>query len=411
MENFPKVSIIIPTRDRCDTLIYALKTCTNQLYTNLEILICDNCSLDSTREYVESLDDNRIKYINSGKRLSMSHNWEHALNHASGDFITYLGDDDGFLPGAIAEMVKILNATQLKALVWNWGSYYWPNCPSNFSRNLLIYPLGEKIEIRNSAKMLNKVLEFEASYSELPFLYKGIISKELLNSIKVKSRGIFFHSSSPDLYSAIVIAANTNEYVYSQKPYSLNGTSAHSNGAGQFQPKKNDAAIKFDGEDNIPVHPKLVKVIPSLSHCTLDAWMRAKEFFPEALERKIDLERFFISVHKEVSNLNIERYNEVRGVMLEVAKNFNLPKKIQEIFKVQEKKISAKKRPIGLIPGVNLYRKLIILDCLEINVHNIYDASCAAYFIKNRNKFFLTISYFSIYSHIKKVIYRFLGKY
>ncbi len=74
-----KFTVIIPTRERADTLYYSLKTCVTQDYDDLEILVSDNFSQDNTREVVESFKDPRIRYINTGKRVSMSDNWEFAV--------------------------------------------------------------------------------------------------------------------------------------------------------------------------------------------------------------------------------------------------------------------------------------------------------------------------------------------
>ena len=74
-------TVVIPTRERCDTLEHTLRTCVMQEYTNLEIIVSDNYSQDHTREVVEYFKDSRIRYINTGKRISMSDNYEFALSH------------------------------------------------------------------------------------------------------------------------------------------------------------------------------------------------------------------------------------------------------------------------------------------------------------------------------------------
>src|SRR5205807_10632821 len=95
-------SVLIPTRERSDTLAATLKTCVNQSYANLEIIVSDNFSQDNTRDVVESFPDKRIRYTNTGKRISMSQNWGHAFSLASGEFVMYPGGDHGLLPVAIS---------------------------------------------------------------------------------------------------------------------------------------------------------------------------------------------------------------------------------------------------------------------------------------------------------------------
>jgi glycosyltransferase involved in cell wall biosynthesis len=89
------VTVIIPTREHPETLLATLRTVIQQDYDRLEIIVSDNFSNDSTEDVVRSFTDRRVKYINTGKRLSMSENWDFALSHATGDWISVLGDDDG----------------------------------------------------------------------------------------------------------------------------------------------------------------------------------------------------------------------------------------------------------------------------------------------------------------------------
>ena len=38
----PKFSIVVPTRDRAETLAFALRTCLAQAFENYEVLVSDN---------------------------------------------------------------------------------------------------------------------------------------------------------------------------------------------------------------------------------------------------------------------------------------------------------------------------------------------------------------------------------
>ena len=49
----PRFSVVIPTRERADTLRFALQTCLVQNYKDYEIVVCDNCSSSATKEVVE----------------------------------------------------------------------------------------------------------------------------------------------------------------------------------------------------------------------------------------------------------------------------------------------------------------------------------------------------------------------
>jgi len=49
---YRKFTIVIPTRDRADTLIYSIQNALAQDYENFEILVSDNASNDNTKKVV-----------------------------------------------------------------------------------------------------------------------------------------------------------------------------------------------------------------------------------------------------------------------------------------------------------------------------------------------------------------------
>lgn len=79
MPQNPLLSVIVPTRERADTLKFAIRTILDQSTDDIELIISDNFSQDNTQEIVESFSDHRLKYFNTGKRLSMCDNWEFAF--------------------------------------------------------------------------------------------------------------------------------------------------------------------------------------------------------------------------------------------------------------------------------------------------------------------------------------------
>jgi len=104
MTHAMKMTVVIPTRERCATLPFALRTCIEQDYADLEILVSDNASRDDTAAVVATFHDPRIRYVNTGTRCSMTRNWEFALQRVTGDYVTFIGDDDGLLPGAVRDV-------------------------------------------------------------------------------------------------------------------------------------------------------------------------------------------------------------------------------------------------------------------------------------------------------------------
>ena len=112
-----KFNVIIPTRERADVLLHCLRTVVMQDYEDLTIIVSDNFSQDNTRQVVDSFHDPRIKYVNTGKRVRMSHNFEFALSHVKDGWVTILGDDDGLLPDALTTVAGVIKKTGCQAII------------------------------------------------------------------------------------------------------------------------------------------------------------------------------------------------------------------------------------------------------------------------------------------------------
>ena len=181
----PKITVVIPTRERLPVLKFCVQTVLAQTYENLEILVSDNFSTDGTGDFVRGLADPRVRYVNTGRRVSMSENWEHALSYVENGWVTFLGDDDGLVPGAIERLAEIIKSTDCEAITYRACNYIWPVASgSNVGR--LIVPLTHGRQTRrNAAKWLQRVMDGHAFYSDLPIIYVlGAVSMDLIARLK-----------------------------------------------------------------------------------------------------------------------------------------------------------------------------------------------------------------------------------
>jgi glycosyltransferase involved in cell wall biosynthesis len=252
--NSPKVSVLIPTRERPDTLAKCLRTVVNQSYGNLEIIVSDNASSPETEAVVASFDSSRIRYFNTGKRISMSHNFEFALSKATGDWITAIGDDDGLVPGGIARAVELLQASGAEAMGSLQCYYVWPSKEDVSGGSVLSVPMGTSSSFKDAKEAIRLCVMGHLGYVELPMLYTGgMISSTVIAKVKAANNGAFFNSQIPDCYSAFAVCSVIDRYLFSKEPFAVAGSSKHSNGATLFKMK----ATPFLTEGNIPFHPDL----------------------------------------------------------------------------------------------------------------------------------------------------------
>ncbi len=106
----PLVSIGLPVYNGEKYLESALQSLLNQTYSNLELIICDNASTDSTRDiclkYAQS--DPRIKYFRNDKNIGGANNHNLCFSLAKGKYFRWAAHDDVVTPDLIEDCVEFL---------------------------------------------------------------------------------------------------------------------------------------------------------------------------------------------------------------------------------------------------------------------------------------------------------------
>ena len=106
------VSIVMPTRDRIQSLPAAIRSVEEQTHTNWELIIVDDGSADGTGEFVRSLAarDVRVRLITAipGRGVSAARNA--ALGAAAGDVVAFLDSDNAWLPQFLSRSLKGMHA-------------------------------------------------------------------------------------------------------------------------------------------------------------------------------------------------------------------------------------------------------------------------------------------------------------
>ena len=117
-----KVSVIILSFNQDEYIAESINSVLNQTYKNLEIIISDNGSTDSTKEVIEGfLNDERVVFLEYTDNQSISLRQNQAAQIASGEFISLLYADDYYLPHKIEHQVEIFSS-----LSEEWGVVHGP---------------------------------------------------------------------------------------------------------------------------------------------------------------------------------------------------------------------------------------------------------------------------------------------
>lgn len=105
------VSIVLPVYNGEQYLSKSIESVLSQTYKNIELIIVNDCSTDSTAEIIDNFirKDKRVKCINNPTNLKLPESLNVGFSAAKGKYYTWTSDDNLYKPEAIEWMVNYLN--------------------------------------------------------------------------------------------------------------------------------------------------------------------------------------------------------------------------------------------------------------------------------------------------------------
>lgn len=155
VNRYPLVSILIPTYNRPDYFQVALNSALQQVYPNIEIIIGDDSTNNSTYDLMHQkylFQYKNITYIRNQTPLGQFQNDLMLFEYANGQYINYLMDDDVYHPQKIQKMIAFFDHNPKLALVTSYrklineSGFQMIDAPFNmklYAKNTIVS--GEKI--------------------------------------------------------------------------------------------------------------------------------------------------------------------------------------------------------------------------------------------------------------------------
>lgn len=125
------VSVIVPSYKRNANLVKrALTSLLTQTYQNIEIVLVDDNAREDLSLYreeltelVKVLEDNRIRYIKNEQNLGGAGARNEGIKVATGEYVTFLDDDDMYLPEKIEKQLAFMAEKDLDVSFTNLYLY------------------------------------------------------------------------------------------------------------------------------------------------------------------------------------------------------------------------------------------------------------------------------------------------
>lgn len=150
------VSVVIPTYSRNSTLKRAVDCVLSQTHQNLEIIVVDDNPPDSEwrksseqimREYEKN---EKVIYVQNERNMGGGLTRNQGIKHSKGKYVSFLDDDDEYMPERIEKMLKVFEESENKklALVYCHAKFINQDGSSTYSdtRNFHGHCLYEAME-------------------------------------------------------------------------------------------------------------------------------------------------------------------------------------------------------------------------------------------------------------------------
>lgn len=206
-----KVGIIIPAYNVESYIFRALDSCINQSYKNIEIIVVDDGSSDSTYDVVKSYADrdNRIKLFRQ-ENAGVSTARNRALDMCESDYVIFLDSDDWLELDAVETLVEKIDPEAPNSNLISGGLYDAFLVSSNIEKTI---PTQDAETLLSSEEAL--MYMGTKSYQLVSSCYK-LYSMSAINSNKLRFAADISHGE--DGLFVFEYLKNVDKFVYFPQP-------------------------------------------------------------------------------------------------------------------------------------------------------------------------------------------------
>ena len=121
MTNDSLVSIIIPCYNHEKYIYKTIQSILNQTYANIEVLVADDCSPDSSVNEINKINDPRLKKFFFEENHGTIYTLNFLVKQCSGQYIAAIGSDDFYAPDKIEKQMLAFKNNPSLGAVFTWA--------------------------------------------------------------------------------------------------------------------------------------------------------------------------------------------------------------------------------------------------------------------------------------------------
>lgn len=347
-----KFSVLLPTRNRLELLKFAVESVLKQDWSNWEVIVYDNHSEEDIAGYVRSLSDERVKYFRTDEFVSVTDNWNNAIEKSTGDYVLMLGDDDSLMKGYFSTLNKLIEKEGAADFIYTSAIIYgypgvMPRHPKGFLRNA-----GYSSFLKNAKTPFWLSKDEAVSLAKQSANFKSrigfnmqyvLINQKFVQKLSVN--GKFFQSPFPDFYTMNAMFLQAEKILIYPKPMVIIGITPKSFGYYYFNraEKRGVDFLNNASSSSKEVLASIKSIIVPGSHMNT-SWLLSMEELKKNLEPKIHLD------------VNYKRYQFLQ--MLRLFADYSMDSSVKNDLK--------ELRKLAKIPASKFYCMQITANTLRL---------------------------------------------
>jgi len=165
----PAISVVIPAYNAAKTILETIRSVQRQSFTDFELIVIDDGSTDETLSLLATVEDSRLRILsfeNGG--ISMARN--RGIEHARGEFISFLDADDLWTADKLERQLAVLRQQPEAGAAYSWtyiidehSKWLFTIDPVYFEGNVYAQMLVRNFLVSGSSNVLIRRLAVEST--------------------------------------------------------------------------------------------------------------------------------------------------------------------------------------------------------------------------------------------------------
>lgn len=352
----PVFSIVIPTYNRADLVVYAIQSVLRQTFDDYEIVVCDNYSTDNTAKAVGQFKDSRIKYIRTPQHFFIADNWEFSRKHANGQLVLMMSDDDALVSTALEKVYGEHQRHGAELIFSQIADYRDTGFPGP-ERNILdCPPFSGNIRILNSDELIDPLFSFkDFKFNMHP---SGFFFARTIGDLTAHRSGRFFQTNGVEFFAWPVAAVLSKKIVHIDLPLVICGRTKKSWGSNLRFCNPGRKKIKKFIDDVEKIRKSAPLTNFTMCNLIAEGILTAQKSFPKEFEKyKFDEVQYIIMTEKELNErkrLGVDVSIEIEEIKNYLNKNPSLRDEISKTKQMGYRKKTLWRKTRALIGDLGM---------------------------------------------------------